>query len=76
MEWNDKGLILAVRKHGETSAIIEVMTQAHGRHMGLVRGGMARAGEVLTFPIPGGEPVEARIVSPVFYDPDGEKQNV
>jgi len=39
MDWQDKGLILGVRKHGETSAIIEVMTKAHGRHLGLVRGG-------------------------------------
>ena len=39
MDWKDQGLILGVRKHGETSAIIEVMTAAHGRHMGLVRGG-------------------------------------
>ncbi len=39
MEWKDKGLILGVRRHGETSAIIEVMTPERGRHMGLVRGG-------------------------------------
>lgn len=39
MEWKDKGLILGVRRHGETSAILEVMTKEHGRHMGLVRGG-------------------------------------
>lgn len=39
MEWNDKGLILGVRRHGETSAILEVMTEQHGRHLGLVRGG-------------------------------------
>jgi len=39
MEWKDKGLILGTRKHGETSAIVEVMTENHGRHMGLVRGG-------------------------------------
>ncbi|MCB1385739.1 MAG: DNA repair protein RecO [Nitratireductor sp.] len=39
MEWKDQGLILGVRKHGETSAIIEVMTPRHGRHLGLVRGG-------------------------------------
>lgn len=42
MEWQDTGLILGVRKHGETSAIIELMTRAHGRHMGLVRGGRSR----------------------------------
>lgn len=39
MEWNDKGIILGVKRHGETSAILEVMTKAHGRCMGLVRGG-------------------------------------
>ena len=39
MEWTDKGVILGVRRHGETSVILETMTLAHGRHMGLVRGG-------------------------------------
>ncbi|MBO6815089.1 MAG: DNA repair protein RecO [Rhizobiaceae bacterium] len=39
MEWQDEGLILGSRKHGETSAIVEMMTQNHGRHLGLVRGG-------------------------------------
>jgi len=39
MEWIDKGVILGVRRHGETSAIVEMMTSSHGRHLGLVRGG-------------------------------------
>src|SRR5208282_3059807 len=39
MEWRDEGLIIGVRKHGESSAIVEAMTRAHGRHLGLVRGG-------------------------------------
>jgi DNA repair protein RecO (recombination protein O) len=43
MDWQDRGLIIGVRKHGETSIILEVLTQAHGRHMGLVRGGRSRA---------------------------------
>lgn len=42
MEWHDEGIILGTRKHGETSAILEVMTRAHGRHLGLVRGGRSR----------------------------------
>jgi len=42
MEWRDEGIILGTRQHGETSAILEVMTRAHGRHMGLVRGGRSR----------------------------------
>lgn len=43
MEWVDEGVILAVRKHGETSAIVTLLTRAHGRHAGLVRGGTGRA---------------------------------
>jgi DNA repair protein RecO (recombination protein O) len=39
MEWQDEGIILGARQHGETSAILEVMTREHGRHLGLVRGG-------------------------------------
>jgi DNA repair protein RecO (recombination protein O) len=39
MEWTDEGTVLGVRRHGEASAILEVMTRDHGRHLGLVRGG-------------------------------------
>lgn len=42
MEWRDEGIILGTRKHGETSAVLEVMTRAHGRHLGMVRGGRSR----------------------------------
>jgi DNA repair protein RecO (recombination protein O) len=43
MDWRDRGLIIGVRKHGESSVILEVLTEAHGRHLGLVRGGRSRA---------------------------------
>src|SRR4051812_13404170 len=39
MEWTDQGVVLGVRRHGESSAIVELMTRSHGRHLGLVRGG-------------------------------------
>jgi DNA repair protein RecO (recombination protein O) len=42
MEWKDEGIVLAVRRHGETSAIVEVLTATHGRSLGLVRGGRSR----------------------------------
>jgi DNA repair protein RecO (recombination protein O) len=42
MEWRDEGIILGTRRHGETSAILEVMTRSHGRHLGMVRGGRSR----------------------------------
>lgn len=43
MDWQDEGMLLSVRPHGESSAIIEVLTAAHGRHAGLVRGARSRA---------------------------------
>ena len=42
MDWREEGVLLAVRKHGETSAIIDVFTEGHGRHAGVVRGGTSR----------------------------------
>jgi len=42
MEWRDEGVIIGVRRHGETSVIVEAMTRGHGRHLGLVRGGRGR----------------------------------
>lgn len=43
MEWRDEGVIIGVRKHGESSAIVELMTRAHGRHLGMARGARSRA---------------------------------
>lgn len=42
MEWRDQGLVLAARPHGETSIILDVLTREHGRHSGVVRGGISR----------------------------------
>jgi DNA repair protein RecO (recombination protein O) len=39
MQWTDEGIVLGVKRHGETSVILELMTREHGRHLGLVRGG-------------------------------------
>lgn len=36
------GILLSVRRHGESSAIIEVFTEDYGRHAGVVRGGTSR----------------------------------
>jgi len=43
MDWSDEGIIIGTRRHGETSVIVELMTERHGRHLGLVRGGRSRA---------------------------------
>jgi len=42
MEWRDEAVLLSMRRHGESAAIIEVFSAAHGRHLGVVRGGGSR----------------------------------
>ena len=43
MQWSDEAIVLGARRHGESAVILEVMTPAHGRHLGLVHGGRSRA---------------------------------
>ena len=38
MEWRDEGVVIGLKRLGESSAVLETMTRAHGRHLGLVRG--------------------------------------
>ncbi|MFZ1725164.1 MAG: glycine cleavage T C-terminal barrel domain-containing protein, partial [Albidovulum sp.] len=47
-----------------------------GIAMGLVKYGPDRMGEVIDFPVDDGKVVKARIVDQVFFDKEGEKQNV
>ena len=42
MDWSDEGIVLSTRALGEANAIVELLTRAHGRHLGLVRGGRSR----------------------------------
>lgn len=42
MQWQDEAIILGVKRHGETSVIVEVMTRSRGRHLGMVRAGRSR----------------------------------
>ena len=38
MRWQEEGLLLDVRRYGETSALIDVFTMSLGRRMGLLKG--------------------------------------
>lgn len=42
MEWTGEGVLLTARPHGESAAIIEVLSPDHGLHKGVVRGGAGR----------------------------------
>jgi len=50
MEWSDDGIVLGTRRHGETAAIVTLLTREHGRHAGLARGGAGRRGRGLYQP--------------------------
>lgn len=39
MDWTDDAIVLAQRRHGETSTIVSLLTRERGRHAGLVQGG-------------------------------------
>lgn len=54
MKWHDEGLIIGVRRHGETSVILDAMTLEHGRHLGLVKGGRSRRMQAMLQPGNGG----------------------
>jgi DNA repair protein RecO (recombination protein O) len=42
MDWIDEGIVLSARAQGETSVILDLLTEGHGRHLGLVKGGRSR----------------------------------
>jgi DNA repair protein RecO (recombination protein O) len=47
MDWTDQGIVLNRRRHGESAAVVTLLTREHGRHAGLVRGGSGkRAGSL------------------------------
>jgi sarcosine oxidase subunit alpha len=68
--------------NGQRNMIGRVTSSYHspnldrGIAMGLVLHGPSRMGEVITFLGTDGKDYQAKIVNAVFYDPEGEKQNV
>lgn len=42
MEWQDEGIVLSATRHGESDAVLEVMTKNHGRSRGFMKGGLGR----------------------------------
>ena len=61
---------------GRVTSTYHSPTLGKGIAMGLVLNGPDRMGEVLEFPGTDGKTYNAKIVDPVFYDKEGEKQNV
>jgi sarcosine oxidase subunit alpha len=64
------------RMIGRVTSTYHSPTLNRGIAMALVERGPERMGEVLTIPGTDGRLFRARVVQPVFYDREGEKQNV
>jgi sarcosine oxidase subunit alpha len=65
--------------YGRVTSTYYSPTLDKGIAMGLVARGPERMGEIVDIPMRDGKGervIRAQIVSPVFYDPEGEKQNV
>lgn len=50
VNWEDLGIVLAVRRFGEHDAIITLLTENQGRHAGIVKGGSGKRGRSLLQP--------------------------
>jgi DNA repair protein RecO (recombination protein O) len=59
MEWQAPAVVLDIRPHGEAAAVVTLLTEEHGRHPGLAKGGTSRAQAAIWQP---GNLVEARWV--------------
>ena len=59
MDWDAPAIVLEARPFGEADAVATVMTQAHGTHRGLARGGLSRGKAAIWQP---GNIVQARWV--------------
>lgn len=42
ISWEDEGIVTSVRRFGEHDAIVSLLTESQGRHVGLVKGGLGR----------------------------------
>lgn len=60
MEWQAPAVVLDARPLGESGAVVTLMTEEHGRHAGLAKGGASRAQAPIWQP---GNLVEARWVA-------------
>lgn len=37
-QWQDQGIVLSARAHGESGAVVSILTENYGRHAGYIRG--------------------------------------
>ena len=61
---------------GQVTSSYKSPTLGRSIAMALIQNGRSRMGEALSFPLPGGKVIRAKITDTVFYDKEGAKLNV
>ena len=72
----DKEQAIPMDMQGHVTSSYYSPNLKHGFALAVVKGGQERMGQKVYLPMPGGVTHEAEIVSTVFIDPKGERQNV
>jgi sarcosine oxidase subunit alpha len=72
----DPSAAIPVPMCGHVTSSYESACLGHPIALALVAGGRARKDETIYAALPDRDPVPVTIVSPVFYDPKGERQHV
>jgi sarcosine oxidase subunit alpha len=72
----DPAQALPMTMQGHVTSSYYSANLGHSIALAVVKGGLDRMGETVHCPLADGRTVAAKIVSSVFYDPQGERQNV
>ena len=73
---DDAGAPAPVPMCGHVTSSYSSAALGHPIALALVSAGHSRMGETICASLADGSTIDAQIVSPVFYDPKGERQNV
>ena len=73
---NDANQPLPMDMQGHVTSSYYSAHLGHSFALAVVKGGLQRMGEVIYCPLADGRNMAAEIVSSVFYDPKGDRQNV
>ena len=73
---NDARQSLPMDMQGHVTSSYYSAHLGHGFALAVVKGGLKRMGELIYCPLADGRTIAAEIVSSVFYDPKGDRQNV
>ena len=72
----DPNQALPMAMHGHVTSSYYSANLGHSIALAVVKGGLSRMRERVHCPLADGRTIAAEIVSSVFYDPEGERQNV